>query len=53
LTPMKVDSERVSKTPVKKGRIATMWYGSPMHVDGEGVGVAKERKRFKKSFPSL
>lgn len=53
LTPMKVDRESVYQTPAKKGRMTTMWYGSPMHVDGEGVDVAKERKGFRKNFSDL
>ena len=52
-TPMKVDREPVYKTPAKKGRTTTTWYGSPMHVDGEGVDVAKGRKGFVKSFSDL
>ena len=52
-TPMKVDREQAYKTPTKKGRMATMWYGSPMRVDGEGVDVAKERKGFRKRFFDL
>lgn len=50
---IKIDREPVYKTPGKKGRMTTMWYGSPMHVDGEGVDVAKEKKGFRKSFSDL
>lgn len=53
LTPMKVDKEPAYRTPAKKGRISTMWYGSPMRVDGEAVDVAKERRGFRKSFSDL
>ena len=54
LTPMKVDRESVYKTPAKKGRMTTAWFGSPMHVDGEGVDVvARERKGFRKGFSDL
>jgi hypothetical protein len=54
VVPMKIDREPVYKTPVKKGRITTMWVGSPMHVDGKGVdGVARERRGLRKSISDL
>jgi len=53
LTSMKVDRDPVYKTPAKNGRVTDAWYGSPMHVDGEGVDVAKERKGFRKGFSDL
>jgi hypothetical protein len=52
--PIKVDREPVYRTPAKKGRITTMWVGSPMHVDGEGDDdIPKERKGLRKSFSDL
>jgi len=53
LAPMKVDREPVYQTPAKKGRVKTMCVGSPMHVDGEGDDVPKERKWSRKSFSDL
>ena len=54
LAPMKVDREPVYQTPAKKGRIKTMWVGSPMHVDGEGYDdFSKERKGIRKSISDL
>ena len=54
LLPVRVDREMVYRTPAKKGRITTMWVGSPMHVDGEGDGgVPKGRKGLRKSFSDL
>ena len=40
LVPMRVEREPVYQTPVRKGRVADMLVGSPMHVDGE-EGVRK------------
>lgn len=53
LTPMKVDREQAYKTPAKKGRMTTAWFGSPMHVDGEGVDVVAKKKGLRKSISDL
>lgn len=54
LAPMKVDREPVYQTPAKKGRIKTMWVGSPMRVDGESCDdIPKEGKLSRKSFADL
>ena len=52
LAPMKVDTEQVYQTPVKKGRIK--WAGSPMRVDGAGdYDVPKGGKGLRKSISAL